>query len=230
MAVAVSSSLETVRSQRQHLRERLAESEAALIAYQEELNYLDTKEQKLLARQFTQHFIDDPVKAAAIGRQVLMAMVEDVDTLCVEDIAGKIDALVSDDRCRSDCGFPIEFDERERRVIARLASLDRDKLSIVVLLHQANPHSLSIAQIQSKTDLTYTNIYNLLKKTIDMGLVDPFERFDESIGRYRNYYRLSPKVTERIMRWGLQSTQATPNRALLAQAAPAQLCSSVELN
>lgn len=225
----ISSELKALQTQQALLHIKLTAGEAALIAYQEELNDLDAKERRLLVKLGARHFMDDPVKAAAIGRQVLMAMASDVNTLCAEDLFVEIDKLLTDDRCRIDCGLAIEFSDDEQRVISRLKSLDGDGFQIVTILSRHNRY-LPAKEIKQETDLTYSQIDSILKKAIDLDLVYGDRQFDSEIGRDRNFYRLSRKVTERIMRWGFQSTQATPNQALLAQAAQAQLCSSVDLN
>ncbi|WP_373545711.1 hypothetical protein [Chamaesiphon sp.] len=226
----ISSELKVLQSRQHDLRDRLAAGEVALTGYQEELNRLERQEGRLLVKLGAQQLMDDSVKAAAIGRQVLLKMVAAASERCVEDLTVRIDKFLTDDRCRIDCGLAIEFDEGERQIISRIESLDGNGMLVIAALRRFNSRHVPIRDLEEATGLGYSSIESILKKAILLSLVDKIRQFDSAIGRDRSLYRLSRKVTERIMCWGVQPPQATPDRALLAQAAQAQLCPSMELN
>jgi predicted transcriptional regulator len=196
--------IEALRVSQQNTGESGANRQVALSKGQVHAN-----DRKLLMGQFARDLTDNPTRLAAIGRQVILDLIQDSDISCIESLTLVLDYFLTDDRSRFDFGLSIEFSEAEAAAIYQLKRLDQAQLKIIITLWQYNRRTVPAKNLKEGSGLSYRQINIILRKLIYCGLVGRIWRFDNQIGRYRNFYRLSFSVTDRVLQWGFPVPPST---------------------
>lgn len=198
------SNLEDLQGRQVRIQKALADAKIITDRYQEELDDLDKQERELRLQRFAKELMDDPVKLMAIGRQFLVAALED-DRLVVSpnDLRDKINSFLTDDQCRYEFELLIQFGEIERKVISQINGLSADELRIVKILYENVDDDLHVGSFREGTEISYSKVNAMLQRLITCGLVRQIRSRSCLNERDLISYRLSKSVTVRIMEWGV---------------------------